>query len=85
MPLRNYELELRLAVSSSIGGPLWKSKLRLFLLQNKKNEAFKKYYFIKEHYMKNTCKIELKTGKNESGIETKNDLLSDWVPPIRKR
>ena len=35
--------------------------------------------------MKNTCKIKLKTGKNESGMKTKNDLLSDWVPPIRKR
>ena len=34
--------------------------------------------------MKNTCKIKLKTGKNESGMKTKNDLLSDWVPPIRK-
>ena len=55
------------------------------LLQNETNEVFKKYYFIKKkHYTKNTCKIELKTGKNESGIETKNDLLSDWVPPIGK-
>ena len=85
MPLRNCELELRLAVLSNIKGPLWKLKLQPFLPQNETNEAFKKYYFIKKHYVKNTCKIELKTGKNESGIETKNDLLSDWVPPIRKR
>ena len=35
----------------------------IFLSQNETNKVFKKYYFIK-----NTCKIELKTGKNESGM-----------------
>ena len=52
---------------------------------NETNKAFEKYdLFLKKCFMKNTCKIELKTGKNESGMKTKNDLLSDWVPPIRK-
>ena len=85
MPLENCELELQLAVSSNIKGPLWESQLQPFLLQNETNEAFEKYDLLKKCFMKNTCKIELKTGKNESGMKTKNNLLSDWVPPIRKQ
>ena len=85
MPLENCELELRLAVSSSIKGPLWKLQLQPFLPQNETNEEFEKYDLLKKCFMKNTCKIELKTGKNESGMKTKNDLLPDWVPPIRKQ
>ena len=84
MPLENCELELRLAVLSSIKGPLWKLQLRPFLPQKETNKAFEKYDLLKKRFMKNTCKIELKTGKNESGMKTKNDLLSNWVPPIRK-
>ena len=47
MPLENCELELRLAVSSNIKGPLWKSQLQLFLPQNETNEAFEKYDILK--------------------------------------
>ena len=48
MPLENCELELRLAVLSSIKGPLWKSQLQPFLLQNETNEAFEKYDLLKK-------------------------------------
>ena len=48
MPLKNCELDLRLTVLSSIKGPLWKSQLRSFLLQNETNEAFEKYDLLKK-------------------------------------